>query len=202
MTAPAKSSGSCCAQCLTFLIAKIGVIALLLWLTLCVDEPRLYLDYIYVPSLNKTLNPNPHTHTNTTIFFTLKLVNNNKVNGIQYDDVSLSFSHFTSLNATRSLGNATVGGFYQGYHKGALKQGYLAATGNLTAPVNAGVYYRVDFKTAVKYKNLFWYTKRHRLWGGANVEIDASLGTKVHPKEVRLGGNSPAVIESGAPGIR
>ncbi|KAL2331574.1 hypothetical protein Fmac_019155 [Flemingia macrophylla] len=203
MAAATTSSDSCCTRCLSFLIT-IGLTALFLWLSLRVDEPRLYLDYIYVPSLNKTLNPNPNpqTHTNNTIFFTVKLANNNKDKGIQYDNVSLSFSHFTSLNATRALGNATVKSFYQGHQKNAFKKGYLNATGNLTTPVNGRVFYRVDFTTAVKYKILFWYTKRHRLWGGANVEIEASLGTKVNRKGIRLGGNSLAVIESGAPLIR
>ncbi|XP_020235282.1 protein NDR1 [Cajanus cajan] len=194
--AAATSSDSCCTRCLSFLITT-GMAALFIWLSLRVDEPRLYLKQIYVPSLNKTLNPKPH---NNTVFFTLHLVNNNKDKGIQYDDVLLSFARFASPNATRPLGNATVAGFYQGHGKKAKKRASLAAAGNLTAPVDGRVFYRVDFTTAVKYKILFWYSKRHRLWGGANVEIDARSGEKVHRKDVRLGGKSPPVIPSGAPG--
>ncbi len=70
----------------------------------------------------------------------------------------------------------------------------------MTAAVNDKVYYRVDFTTKVKYKILVFYTKRHSLWGGANVEINDS-GLKVYKKPIRLG-NLPARIESGALKLR
>ncbi|KAK7324654.1 hypothetical protein VNO77_28385 [Canavalia gladiata] len=186
------NSDSCCARCCSFIIA-IGLTALFLWLSLQVDEPKCYIDYIYVPALNKSLN----SQRNHTLFFTLKLVNPNKDKGIQYDAVSLTFNVFVSLNATRPLGNATVDQFYQGHQKKASKKGSLLAAANFTVPVNGKVFYRADFATAVKYKILFWYTKRDRLWGGANVEIGDS-GLKVYRKAIRLG-NSLPVIESGAP---
>ncbi|XP_027343920.1 protein NDR1-like [Abrus precatorius] len=188
----AAASESCCTRCSTFIIT-IGLTALFLWLSLRVDEPKCYIDYIYVPALNKTLN-SPKNHT---LSFTLKLVNPNKDKGIKYDAINVSFKIFVALNATRSLGNATVDHFYQGHQKKALKPGSLLASGNFTAPVDGKVFYRVDFETAVKYKILLWYTKRDHLWGGANVEI-ADSGLKVYSKPVRLG-NSPPLIESGAP---
>ncbi|KAK7335395.1 hypothetical protein VNO80_27210 [Phaseolus coccineus] len=193
----AAAQGSCCIRCTTFLIT-IGLTALFLWLSMSVDEPHFYLDKIYVPALNKTLNPSPQ---NTTILFNLKLVNGNKESGIKYDDVHLSFKIFVSVNATRLLGNATVERFYQGHDKKAFKPGSLNGDGNLTAAVAEKVVYRVDFTTAVKYKIVWWYTKRHRLWGGANVEMNNS-GLKVYRKPVRLGGKNPEVIPSGAPEFR
>ncbi|TKY48978.1 NDR1 protein [Spatholobus suberectus] len=192
----AAASDSCCGRCFTFVVT-IGLTALFLWLSLRVDEPRCYLESIYVPALNKSLNSGP----NNTLFFVLRLVNNNKDKGIKYDDVSVSFGVFVVANATRALGNATVPRFYQGHEKKAHKGGSLLAAGNVTAAVDGRVVYRVDFATEVKYKILFWYTKRDRLWGGANVEINDS-GTKAYRKPVRLGGNSPVVIESGAPKLR
>ncbi|KAK7401903.1 hypothetical protein VNO78_13755 [Psophocarpus tetragonolobus] len=188
---------SCCSRCITFLIT-IGFMALFLWLSLRVNEPKCYLDSIYVPALNKTLNS---THKNTTILFALKLANGNKDKGIRYDDVQLSFKVFVSMNDTRPLGNATVQNFYQGHQKKATKRGnFTAAFGNLTAAVAQKVWYRVDYNTTAKYKILFWYTKRHRLWGGANVEMNDS-GLKVYAKPIKLGGNNPLVIESVAPNL-
>ncbi|RDX72240.1 Protein NDR1, partial [Mucuna pruriens] len=195
------SSDSCCGRCCTFLIT-IGLAALFLWLSLRVDEPKFYMEYIYVPALNKSLNNSP---PNNTLFFTLKLVNGNKDKGIKYDDVQLAFRVFVGVNATRPLGNATVGRFYQGHQKKAHKHGSLTAAGNLTTAVDGRVVYRVDFATAAKYRILFWYTKRHTLWGGENVEIKESglnVKGKGKGKPVRLVGHSPPVMPSGAPDLR
>lgn len=172
----------------------MGLTALFIWLSIRVDEPKCYIDRIYVPALNKTLN----STSNSTFFFTLKLVNPNEDKGIQYDAVQLRFGVFFDLNATRSLGNATIEKFYQGHQKKAKKLGLVeaAGAGNLTESVNGTVYFRVDFTTAVKYKILLWYSKRDRLWGGANLEISDS-GEKKDSKAIRLG-NSPAIIVSGA----
>lgn len=192
-------SDNCCSRCLGF-ITTMGLAALFIWLSLRVDEPKCYIDYIYIPALNKTLN-SPFT-TNSTLNFTLKLVNPNKDKGIKYDAVRLRFAIFIDHNTTRPIGNATVGGFYQGHEKKARKPGSLnAAAGNLTAKVDGKMYFRVEFDTAVKYKISLWYTKkRDLLWGGANVEIGDS-GVKVHRKAIRLG-DSQARIESGASKLR
>ncbi|XP_061341808.1 protein NDR1-like [Gastrolobium bilobum] len=186
----AAESENCCSCCFGFIIT-MGLTALFLWLSMRVDEPKCYIDYIYVPALNKTLN----SPQNSTLLFTLKLVNGNKDKGIKYDAVLLRFKIFLDSNTTRYVGNATVPEFYQGHQKKASKPSSLLAAGNLTSTVDGKVYFRVDFATAVKYKILVWYTKRHRLWGGANVEIDNS---GVHRKPIRLG-NFPERIESGAP---
>lgn len=190
----AAEPNNCCSCCSSFILT-IGLTALFIWLSLRVDEPKCYLEHIYIPTLNKTLN----SSSNSTLLFTLKLVNPNKDKGIQYDAVQLRFGIFFNVNTTRSIGNATVDRFYQGHEKKAKKPGSLIG-GNLTATVDGKVYLRVDFVTAVKYKILFWYTKRDRLWGGANVAIGDS-GEKVEKKAIRLG-NSLVVVESGARRIR
>lgn len=64
------------------------------------------------------------------------------------------------------------------------------------------VFLRVEFATHVKYKILlFFYTKRHRLSGGANVEVNVSSGEKVDPKGIRLG-DTPPWLGSEAAAVR
>ncbi|CAL0322715.1 unnamed protein product [Lupinus luteus] len=186
---------SCWSCCFSFILT-MGVTAFFIWLSLRVTEPKCYLESIYVPALNKSLN-SPH---NTTLFFTLKLVNPNKDKGVKYNAVNLTFRIFNDSNTTRPLANATVDRFYQGHQKTAHKSGNTAVTGgggNLTTVVNGKVYLRVEFDATVKYKILVFYTKRDSLWGGANVELNNSSGLKVYGKPLRLG-NSVARIVSGA----
>ncbi|CAJ2660005.1 protein NDR1-like [Trifolium pratense] len=187
----AKPNG-CCSCCSGFILT-MGLTSLFIWLSIKVDEPHLFIDRIYIPTLNKTLN----SKSNTSLIFTLKLVNPNKDKGLQYDAVHLNFSVFTNQNTTRGIGNGTVERFYQGHDKKAKKIVTVNGVGNLTERVNGKVYLRVDYVTAVKYKILVWYSKRDHLWGGANVEIDDNLGLKVGKKGVRLGGNEPVKIVSG-----
>ncbi|KAI4322819.1 hypothetical protein L6164_022478 [Bauhinia variegata] len=189
------SSDGCCQCCFSFIIT-LGLTALFLWLSLRVDEPKCYVGSFYVPALNKTLN----TPNNRTIVFVVELDNGNKDKGIQYDNVSLNFEIFVDANTTRPVGNATIVGFYQGHKKEAKKWGYFDSYGVNRTLVNGKVYFRVNFTTSVKYKILLWYTKRDKLWGGGNVEIDDS-GAKTYRKGIRLGASLP-IVESGAPKTR
>ncbi|XP_057758748.1 protein NDR1-like [Arachis stenosperma] len=190
---------SCCSCCFSFIIT-MGLTALFFWLSLRVDQPKFYLESIYVPALNRSL---PSTTKNDTVLFKIKFTNPNKDKGIKYDAVRVNISVFLSQNTTRLLSNSTaVAPFYQGRQKKAHKPSSASFVGNLTpaAGMDGKVYFRVDFATAVKYKILFWYTKRHGMWGGANVEINNG-GVKVYPKPVRLG-NEPPRIVNGAPEFR
>ncbi|MED6191608.1 hypothetical protein PIB30_001887 [Stylosanthes scabra] len=191
---------NCCSCCFSFIVT-MGLTALFIWLSLRVDQPKFYLDSIYVPALNKSL---PSTTTaNDTVLFTIKFTNPNKDKGIKYDAVRLNLSLFLSPNSTRLLSNSTaVAPFYQGHQKKAHKPSSASFLGNLTPPavLDGKVYFRVDFATAVKYKILFWYTKRYGMWGGANVEIN-DKGVKVYRKPVRLG-NEPPRIVNGVPELR
>lgn len=69
---------------------------------------------------------------------------------------------------------------------------------------NGNVFLRVEFATRVKYKVwLSFYIKRHRLFGGANVEVNTKSGEKVEPEAIRLGhvlprlGSRAAAVRSG-----
>lgn len=183
----------CCGCCFSFILT-CGLTALFLWLSLRADEPKLYVKEFYVPALNNTLNS-----TSRNISFTLELENGNKDKGIRYDDVYVTFGIFLDRNTTRLIGNTTYPGFYQGHKKDAKKLVVVQAFDsiNRTKTVDGKVYFRVNFTTAIKYKIMLWYTKRHHLWGGANVEVN-DFGLKSYRKGIRLG-NSPPNIVSGAP---
>ncbi|MED6173238.1 hypothetical protein PIB30_057441 [Stylosanthes scabra] len=182
-------------KCLMCIISTVGFIFFSLWITsLRAQPPNFYVQSIYFPSLNKTLIQN----NDHPIFFTLKIVNPNSDKGVLYDAVSISIGVFVTDNATVSLANATLQGFYQGHGKKAVKSG--TAKGHIGGGGGRGrgkVFLRVEVATAVKYKNLVWYSKRHHLWGGANVEMNVTSGTKVSPKGIRLG-HVPARFGSGA----
>ncbi|KAI9093277.1 hypothetical protein K1719_027291 [Acacia pycnantha] len=190
-----SAEGSCCKCCFSFIIT-LGLTALFLWLSLQTNEPKCYVEYFYVPALNQTLK----TPSNSTIVFILGFDNKNKDKGIQYDPVNVTFGIFLDRNRTKPIGNSTIDGFYQGHQKNAKKPGSIEIHGgglNRTEKVDNKSYFRVDFRTSVKYKILLWYTKRHSLWGGGNVPIDDS-GNKHGKKGVRLG-HTDSVIVSGAP---
>ncbi|MED6220828.1 hypothetical protein PIB30_048592 [Stylosanthes scabra] len=181
-------------KCLMCIISTVGFVFFSLWITsLRAQPPNFYVQSIHFPSLNKTLIHN----NNHSISFTLKIVNPNSDKGVQYDAVSVSFGIFITDNATVSLANATLQGFYQGHGKKAVKSGTAKGNGGGGRGGGGKVFLRVELATAVKYKNLVWYSKRHRLWGGANVEMNVTSGTKVSPKGIRLG-HVPARFGSGA----
>lgn len=114
--------------------------------------------------------------------------NGNKDKGIYYDTVNLTVS---VPNITKSVGNGSVPKFYQGHKKKATKPvalghdelNWTAVKGSVNQ--SGFVHFRVDLATAVRFKIMFWTTKRHRLRVGADVEVNAS-GTKVNKKEIKL----------------
>ncbi|XP_054816476.1 protein NDR1-like [Prosopis cineraria] len=186
-----EGGGSCCKCCFSFLIT-LGLTSLFLWLSLRTNEPKCYVGFFYVPALNQSLN----TPSNSTIVFTVEFDNGNKDKGIRYDDVNVTFGVFLDPNRTRPIANHTIDGFYQGHQKNAKKQGSVEVHGgglNGTAKVNGQTYFRVNFTTSVKYKILLWYTRRHSLWGGANVPVDNS-GKKIGKKGIRLGHTIPVIV--------
>lgn len=176
-------SGGCCQCCFSF-IFTCGLTALFLWLSLRTSKPKCSIKYFYLPALNRTLNDT----ANTTLYVSLVLNNGNKDKGIYYDTVNLTVS---VPNITKSVGNGSVPKFYQGHKKKAKKPVALGPEElNWTAvkgSVNQSgfVHFRLDLATAVRFKIMFWTTKRHRLRVGADVEVNAS-GTKVNKKEIKL----------------
>ncbi|ESQ47818.1 hypothetical protein EUTSA_v10022399mg [Eutrema salsugineum] len=137
----------------------VSFIALLLWFCTFVHHfPRCSVHYFYISALNKSLN-SPH---NTTLNFMLRLKNINPRQRIYYDDVHLSFSN-SSLFVVAKY---TVPRFYQGHEKSAKKWGQAQPLDNVTVLravlPNGSAVFRVDLKTQLKYKFMFWKTRRYR----------------------------------------
>ncbi|KAE8681039.1 trafficking protein particle complex subunit 3-like [Hibiscus syriacus] len=174
--------GGCCRFVFT-----LGLTALFMWLSLRTSNPKCSIEKFYLPSLNKTLN----TPNDTTLNLTLKLSNPNKDKGIKYDPVNVTV--FDYSNRSHVIGNVLVPAFYQGHKKNAKKDG--TGTANTTVALQAvadngtGVF-RVDLSTSVKFKIMFWYTKRHRIRVGADVTVNAS-GIKVNKKGIKLKSMAP-----------
>ncbi|XWS11172.1 hypothetical protein CRYUN_Cryun38cG0060900 [Craigia yunnanensis] len=178
--------GGCCKCCCSF-IFSLGLTALFMWLSLRTSNPKCSILSFYLPSLNRTLNfPN-----DTTINFTLKLDNPNKDKGIKYDPLNVTVYDFP--NRSHVIGNILMPEFYQGHKKKAKKPGHGIA--NTTVALQAvsdngtGVF-RVEMATSVKFKIMFWYTKRHKIRVGADVVVNAS-GVKVYHKDIRLKSMAP-----------
>ncbi|EOY12564.1 Non-race specific disease resistance protein 1-like protein b, putative [Theobroma cacao] len=182
----ADSGGGCCRCCCSF-IFTLGLTALFMWLSLRTSNPKCSIKLLYLPSLNKTLN----LSTDPTLNFTLGLDNPNKDKGIKYDPVNVTVYDFP--NRSHVIGGGVIQGFYQGHKKKATKQSQ--GTANTTVALRAvsengtGVF-RVDMSTAVKFKIIFWYTKKHKIRVGADVLVNAS-GVKVYPKGIRLKSMAP-----------
>lgn len=159
------------------------ITALLLWFTTLVHHiPRCSIHYFYIPALNKSLN----SPDNTTLNFMLRLKNINAQQGIYYDDLHLSFSN--SYNNTSLLvANYTVPRFYQGHEKKAKKWGQVFPFNNQMVSravlPNGSAVFRVDLKTKVKYKVIFWKTRRYKFEASVNLEVNEDGATKVKDKE-------------------
>ncbi|XP_040988438.1 protein NDR1-like [Juglans microcarpa x Juglans regia] len=185
MTEPA---GGCCRCCCSF-IFTLGLTSLFMWLSLRTNDPNCSVQNFYLPALNKTLN----TPRNNTLIFMVRLDNTNKDKGVYYDNVSLTFYDSPNKSQSHLIGNYTIPGFHQGHHKKAEKSGetevnmtlvFLAVAPNGTAE------FRVDLATAVRFKILWWKTKKHRLTRGGSVLVD-DKGAKVNKKGIKLRSGAP-----------
>ncbi|PIN02500.1 hypothetical protein CDL12_24984 [Handroanthus impetiginosus] len=185
---PESGAATCCKCCTSFIITS-GVTALFMWLSLRTEKPTCSIQDFYVPALNRTANSNANRN-NHTIYFDLKLDNKMKDKGVNYANINLTF--FYSQNDSRlPVANYTVPGFYQGHGKKARRRELVVASGlpwaaALDALSNgSAVNFGVDLATRVKFKILFWYTKRHSLIVAADVEVNKS-GRKVNKKGIKL----------------
>ncbi|KAK9268707.1 hypothetical protein L1049_000468 [Liquidambar formosana] len=178
------SGGGCCRCCCSF-IFTLGLTALFMWLSLRTSNPSCSIDKFYLPALNKSSNYSQ----NTSIFFDVKLKNDNKDKGIYYDAVNLSFYYIK--NTTRFFGNFTVVKFYQGHKKTAFKHGIVKASGDeweaVFQEVSNGtpVVFGVDLATAVRFKIMAWKTKRHKIMVKGNVTVN-NQGIKESKKVGKL----------------
>lgn len=177
---------SCCNFCCIFIFTS-GLTALFLWLSLRASNPTCSIQRFDVPALNKTAN----TTSNHTIYFDLKLDNQNKDKGIYYDTLNLTF--YYGANKSQPIGNFTVHSFYQGHRKNTHRKNLvdLYNVSFETASVLDSVSkFRVDLKTAVRFKIMGFKTKRHKMVVGAQVEVNDS-GQKAKKKGIKLKSGAP-----------
>ncbi|XP_050215853.1 protein NDR1-like [Mercurialis annua] len=181
------SGGGCCRCCCSF-IFTLGLTALFLWLSLRVSKPKCSLHKFYIPALNHSLNP----RGNTSLIFQLRLENTNKDKGVYYDPVNVTF--FDNPTRNHSIGNFTITKFHQGHKKKATKGGEISLNSSsgfdqeavFRAVSNGSAVFRVDMVTSVKYKIMFWKTKRYKIIVGADVNITTQGSISDPKKGVRL----------------
>ncbi|KAL3821570.1 hypothetical protein ACJIZ3_007475 [Penstemon smallii] len=184
-----EGGGCCCGFCFRFIITS-GFAALFLWLSLRTSSPKCSIQDFYVPALSLT----HQSSNNHTLYFDLKLDNGMKDKGVRYDNISLTF--YYGQNSSLPIGNYTVPGFYQGHGKKAHRKPSVEVRGvpweaAIGAVSNGSrVAFRVGLVTRVRFKIVFWFTKRHNLVVGANVEVDGS-GKKIKKKGIRLKSGAP-----------
>ncbi|KAG6637525.1 protein NDR1-like [Carya illinoinensis] len=185
MTEPA--AGGCCRCCCSF-IFTLGLTSLFMWLSLRTNDPKCSVQKFYLPALNKTLN----TAKNNTLIFMVRLDNSNKDKGVYYDDVNLTFYDSPNKSQPHLIGNYTIPRFYQGHQKKAKKDGHTAVNMTLVSRVvapNGTAEFWVDLATAVRFKILWWKTKKHSLIRSGSVLVDET-GAK---------GKKGIKLRSGAP---
>ncbi|XP_044482004.1 protein NDR1-like [Mangifera indica] len=158
-----------CRCCCSF-IFTLGLTALFMWLSLRSEKPKCSIQDFYLPALNKSLNsPN-----NTTLYFKLKLQNPNKDKGIFYDPVNVTI--YNKSNTTTSyIGSHVVPNFYQGHKKTARKDGNVTAEKDVLEQAvfaNRTAVFRLNLATKVRFKIIFWKTKRYMIMVGADVVVN------------------------------
>lgn len=161
------------------LIVSLGVTALILWLSLRTTKPKCSIGDVYVQGLDKSINSNYNkTKRDNHISFQLNLKNEMKDKAVRYDNITLNF--YYGKNTSYPIGNYTFVKFKQGKDKEASKVGMFEAQNmpwdNAIKDVsnNSKAIIRVDVRTKVRYKIIFWYTKRHNYLVENKVEIDDS----------------------------
>ncbi|XP_059443842.1 protein NDR1-like [Corylus avellana] len=184
-----RESGGCCRCCFSFIIT-LGLTSLFMWLSLRADNPKCTIKHFYLPVLDKTLNDSK----NSSLIFELKLDNGNKDKGIYYDPINLTF--YDNPNRSRLLGNFTIPGFRQGQNKKAKRIETLQVNTSLaTARVspNGSAVFRVDMATKLRFRIMFWKTKRHNLILSTSVEVDehGAIPQRYQKKGFRLKSAAP-----------
>ncbi|KAI3504444.1 hypothetical protein L1887_25914 [Cichorium endivia] len=192
------SGSGCCRCCFSFIIT-LGLTSLFLWLSLRTSNPVCSIQDVYIPALNTTQNSTSYK----SIYLDLKLDNENKDKGIYYDLLNITLHYYINESNRDKPGipisNYTLKGFYQGHQKKARRKNWTDTYG---VPWDAAVktiadgghpVFRVDLTTAVRFKILFWKTKRHRLILGADFEV-SNKGQKVQKKGTRLKSGAPELF--------
>jgi hypothetical protein len=186
-----RESGGCCRCCFSFIIT-LGLTSLFLWLSLRADDPKCTIKHFYLPALNRTLNDSK----NSTLIFELKLDNGNKDKGIYYDDINLTFYDNPNMSLSRPMGNFIIPGFRQGQNKKAKRIQTLEVNTTLATErvfPNGSAFFRVDMATALRFRIMFWKTKRHKLilWTSVEVDSEGAIPKDHQKKGFRLNSGPP-----------
>jgi hypothetical protein len=187
--------GDCCKCCCSFIFTS-GLTALFMWLSLRTYKPTCSIERFYVPPLNLSGNSTANRN-NRTIDFDLKLKNGMKDKGVHYATINLTFSYILN-NSRQPIANYTLPEFYQGHEKKANRKQLVRNISLM--PWDAAidmvsngstVTFRVDLATRVKFKIMFWFTKRKSLVVGGDVVVDNSGGMKKKKKGIKLKSGAP-----------
>lgn len=175
MPRPNEEKPTCC-RCCTGFIFSSGLTALLLWLTLKPSSPKYSIESFYVPVLDKN-SASQSTVNSTTISFDLRLKNENRNKGINYDALDLTFFYYFPGNSSfLQIGDITIPEFYQGHLKTAHRlesiQSYGVSWKDVKTNGSSTKMFRVDLDTRVRYKIMLSRTKRHRMRLGVNVTVN------------------------------
>ncbi|XP_076893237.1 protein NDR1-like [Bidens hawaiensis] len=185
-----NSSGTGCFRCCFSFTLTLGLTSLFMWLSLRTSNPILSIQDVYIPALNKTLNSTSYQQ----IYLDLKLDNTNKDKGVHYDPLNITLQYYLNNNGTRiTVSNYTLGGFYQGHNKKARRKNWTEMYGVPWEDAANGGVFRVDLTTAIRFKIVFWKTKRKRLVVGADFEVN-DVGKKKQYKGTRLKSGATEVV--------
>ncbi|KAK9689101.1 hypothetical protein RND81_09G035400 [Saponaria officinalis] len=167
--------GGCC-KCIFSFTITLALTALFLWLSLRPSNPTFSINQFYVFTLNN------NTNNNHTIFYDLKLNNNNNDKGIYYDALNLTFYYKFSNFSYYPIGSGNYTGFYQGHGKHTDRVGVVVMRSGVvvkwendvfeTVSKNGVVVFRVEVVTAVRFRIVFWKTKRRRFEVGSDLRVD------------------------------
>ncbi|KAI3673778.1 hypothetical protein L6452_39908 [Arctium lappa] len=193
----------CCRCCFSFTLT-LGLTSLFLWLSLRTSNPVCSIQDVYIPALNKTENSTAYQ----SIYLDLKLDNENKDKGIYYDPVNITLHYYVNgLNSDKigiiEIANYTISGFYQGHQKKTRRKNWINTYGvpwdaAVKAVAGGKAGFRMDLATAVRFKILFWKTKRHGVVVGADFDVN-DVGMKATNKGTRLKSGVPEFFSGGTP---
>ncbi|KAI3717885.1 hypothetical protein L1987_69793 [Smallanthus sonchifolius] len=194
--------GTGCFRCCFSFTLTLGFASLFMWLSLRTSNPILSIQDVYIPALNKTLNSTSYQ----SIYLDLKLDNGNKDKGIYYYPINVTLHYINDSIADTGIpiSNYTLPGFYQGHNKKARRKSWNETYGvpwEAAVKVVAGgkfAVFRVDLATVIRFKILFWKTKKHRLVLGADFEVN-DLGKKERKKGTRLKSGAPELFSGQSP---
>ncbi|KAK1435642.1 hypothetical protein QVD17_01408 [Tagetes erecta] len=191
------SGGTGCFRCCFSFTLTLGFTSLFMWLSLHTSNPILSIQDIYIPSLNKTLNSTSYQ----SIYIDLKFDNKNKDKGIFYHQSNITLRY---NNSSIVISNYTLAGFYQGHNKKARRKNWVGTYGvpwdEAVKVVDGGelAVFRVDLVTVIRFKILFWKTKKHRVVVGADFQVN-DVGKKERKKGTRLRSGVPEMFSGKSP---